>query len=202
MNNTPQITVIPATINLYQNTPLNDPTVTRRVAAYARVSTDKEEQENSFEAQVDYYTNYINENPEWELTEFYTDEGITTAIDLIPVLTETGGGFRKAAYHGVSSETTNDADTTWSANLIQITDKLPRGYEIIDCCFADMWDRAKYCHRKYGADENGYIQTDNNGRLYEAAAYNILSRRGSNGNVMVEDAGKKLQYIFKVHSVR
>ena len=36
------------------------PTGKRKVAAYARVSTDSEEQLNSYRSQVDYYTNYIN----------------------------------------------------------------------------------------------------------------------------------------------
>lgn len=49
----------------------------RRVAAYARVSTDKDEQLNSYEAQVDYYRRYIRSNPEWEYVEVYADEGIT-----------------------------------------------------------------------------------------------------------------------------
>lgn len=49
----------------------------RKVAAYARVSTAKEEQENSFEAQVSYYTQKIQANPEWAFVEVYSDEGIT-----------------------------------------------------------------------------------------------------------------------------
>ncbi len=49
----------------------------RNVAAYARVSTDKEEQQNSYEAQVDYYTQLIHRNPEWEFIGVYSDEGIT-----------------------------------------------------------------------------------------------------------------------------
>ena len=49
----------------------------RRVAAYARVSTDSDEQFTSFEAQVDYYTRQIAANPEWTMVEVYTDEGIT-----------------------------------------------------------------------------------------------------------------------------
>ena len=49
----------------------------RRVAAYARVSTDSDEQFTSFTAQVDYYTNLINSNPKWELVDVYTDEGIS-----------------------------------------------------------------------------------------------------------------------------
>lgn len=49
----------------------------RRVAAYARVSTDHEEQHSSYEAQVDYYTAYINSREEWEFVAVYADEGIT-----------------------------------------------------------------------------------------------------------------------------
>ena len=42
-----------------------------------RVSTDKDEQFTSYEAQVDYYTKYIKEKPEWEFVKVYTDEGIS-----------------------------------------------------------------------------------------------------------------------------
>ena len=45
----------------------------RRVAAYARVSTDSDEQFTSFEAQVDYYTRQITSNPDWTMVEVYTD---------------------------------------------------------------------------------------------------------------------------------
>ena len=45
----------------------------RRVAGYARVSTDHDEQFTSYEAQVDYYTNYIKSNPEWEFVKVYTE---------------------------------------------------------------------------------------------------------------------------------
>lgn len=48
-----------------------------KVAAYARVSTDKEEQEDSFERQVEHYTNLIKSNPEWEFVRVYPDPGIT-----------------------------------------------------------------------------------------------------------------------------
>ena len=49
----------------------------RRVAAYARVSTDHEEQQSSYEAQVDYYTEYIKRRADWEFVCVYADEGIT-----------------------------------------------------------------------------------------------------------------------------
>ena len=41
-----------------------------RVAAYCRVSTDSEEQLNSYEAQKTYYTQKIQDNPDWEMAAF------------------------------------------------------------------------------------------------------------------------------------
>ena len=49
----------------------------KRVAAYARVSTDSSEQLNSLEAQKDYYEKKIKEDPSWMLAGIYVDEGIT-----------------------------------------------------------------------------------------------------------------------------
>ena len=49
----------------------------RRAAAYARISTDHEDQLTSCETQVEYYTSYIKERPDLEFVEIYTDEGIT-----------------------------------------------------------------------------------------------------------------------------
>lgn len=47
------------------------------VAAYCRVSTDQEEQESSYEAQIGYYTEKIKNNAEWTLAGIFADEGIT-----------------------------------------------------------------------------------------------------------------------------
>ena len=71
-----KVTMIPASIN-----PITQlPSITskkRKVAGYARVSTDSDEQFTSYEAQVDYYTNYIKAKPEWEFVGLYSDEGIS-----------------------------------------------------------------------------------------------------------------------------
>ena len=48
-----------------------------RVAAYCRVSSDSDDQLNSFLAQVRHYTAYIGQNPEWKLADIYADEGLT-----------------------------------------------------------------------------------------------------------------------------
>ena len=62
------ITVIPATINPTTRLPKTAVQL-RRVAGYARVSTDSEEQLTSYEAQVDYYTRYIKSKPEREVVD-------------------------------------------------------------------------------------------------------------------------------------
>ena len=49
----------------------------KRVAAYARVSTEQDAQQNSYEAQIGYYTDYIQRNSEWEFVKVYSDEGIS-----------------------------------------------------------------------------------------------------------------------------
>ena len=51
--------------------------VRKRVAAYCRVSTDHEDQANSFESQQHYFRQYIERNPDWELYEIFADEGIS-----------------------------------------------------------------------------------------------------------------------------
>lgn len=70
------VTMIPQTINPLTHLP-NDIVIKRRVAGYARVSTEQEEQQTSYAAQVDYYTKYIKKHGEWEFVKVYTDEGIS-----------------------------------------------------------------------------------------------------------------------------
>lgn len=48
-----------------------------KAAAYCRVSSDTEEQLNSYKNQMEYYTNKINSNPDWEPVRVFADEGIT-----------------------------------------------------------------------------------------------------------------------------
>ena len=49
-------------------------TTKKRVAGYARVSTDLESQEGSYELQCQHYTDYINEHEDWTLVRVYADE--------------------------------------------------------------------------------------------------------------------------------
>ena len=70
------VTFIPQTRNIFTTAPFASVSK-RRVAGYARVSTDSDEQFTSYEAQVDYYTRYIQSHPDWEFVKVYTDEGIS-----------------------------------------------------------------------------------------------------------------------------
>lgn len=71
-----KVKTIPAKINRIKEQPAAEQKK-RRVAGYARVSTEMEEQQTSYEAQMDYYSNYIQSRPDWEYVGMYSDEGIT-----------------------------------------------------------------------------------------------------------------------------
>ena len=75
------ITMIPATKNRFTALPTAS-VARRKVAGYARVSTDSEEQQTSYDAQVDYYTSYIQSREDWEFVGVYTD--VDASYGLIP----------------------------------------------------------------------------------------------------------------------
>ena len=92
------VRVIPATIQHRCSAQTASLTNRRRAAAYARVSTDKDEQETSFEAQVDYYTKYIQERPDWEFIKVYTDDGLSGCT------TKNREGFNQMVADGLSGK--------------------------------------------------------------------------------------------------
>lgn len=51
--------------------------IKKRVCAYARVSTDKDDQANSYESQCRYFTEYIQQHSDWDFAGIYADEGIS-----------------------------------------------------------------------------------------------------------------------------
>ena len=65
----PRITVFPATLNRFTAMPITEKRK-RRVAAYARVSTNSDEQKIGYEAQVSYYTDDISAKPDWDSYRF------------------------------------------------------------------------------------------------------------------------------------
>lgn len=68
-----KISMIPAKAQYDRDVKLTEKKL--RVAAYCRVSTELEQQESSYEAQVEYYTEKIEENPNWKNAGIYADDG-------------------------------------------------------------------------------------------------------------------------------
>ncbi len=73
MTTAPNVTVIPARPQTAENRQYHQ----LRVAAYCRVSTEQEEQQNSYQVQIAYYSDLINKNKEWTLAGIFADEGIS-----------------------------------------------------------------------------------------------------------------------------
>ena len=103
-----------------------------RVCAYARVSTEQDEQESSYEAQVDYYTNYIQSNSGWEFCGVYADRGISGTNTKYRegfnnmIATALAGGIDLILTKSISRFARNTVDT------LQIVRKLKeRGVEVI-----------------------------------------------------------------------
>ena len=71
----PSVQIIKATKN--HTAILENKTRKLKVAAYARVSTEKDEQENSYETQIRYFTDLIRSNPNYIFVDMYADEGLT-----------------------------------------------------------------------------------------------------------------------------
>ena len=74
MSTAPNVTIIPAKVQTAES---RDKYHQLRVAAYCRVSTAQEEQQNSYQVQIAYYTDLINRKKEWTLAGIFADEGIS-----------------------------------------------------------------------------------------------------------------------------
>ena len=77
MNTSSNITLIPAKREVRKS---SGNSIAAKVAAYCRVSTEQENQQNSYATQISYYTDYITSNPDWQLAGIYADEGISGTL--------------------------------------------------------------------------------------------------------------------------
>ena len=68
MTTAPNVTIIPAKIQTSEN---RSKYHQLRVAAYCRVSTEQEEQQNSYQVQIAYYTDLINKKKEWTHSDIF-----------------------------------------------------------------------------------------------------------------------------------
>jgi hypothetical protein len=117
------------------------------------------------------------------------------AIDAIPVLTETGGGTSMALFEGVAADSTEKLAETWCGDLLQIVETLPGDYELINCCFAEIWDRADFCYHLFGVDSSGYLLGDKDGNRYKCASLKLSGDRGAARHVKVELIEDKVKYV-------
>ena len=116
------------------------------------------------------------------------------AIDMVPVLTETGGGTQMALFEGVTIDSTEELDGTWCGDLLQIVDVLPKEYMLINCCFSEIWNRSSYCYHTFGTDEEDFLLKGNNCKRIEVAGLNVFGKRGLSANVKVKQNGTKIQF--------
>ena len=73
---TPRVRVIPAKTRTNRDGQ-NPDGQKKRIGVYVRVSTELESQVSSYEIQVSYFKEYVEKNPQWELVEIFSDEGIS-----------------------------------------------------------------------------------------------------------------------------
>jgi hypothetical protein len=124
----------------------------------------------------------------------HREKSIQVALDLIPVLTETGGGSRMAMFDGISAETTERLFGQWCGDLLQISDVVPDGYEIIRCCFADIWSRAIYCYKIFGTDDEHFV-LDRDQKRYEAIQLSVFDdERSSLRYVQAQKTDKGISF--------
>lgn len=77
-----KISMIPAKVQYDRNVKLSEKKM--KVAAYCRVSTELEEQDSSYEAQVEYYTSKISENENWKNAGIYADATVIIGLKQNP----------------------------------------------------------------------------------------------------------------------
>jgi len=124
-------------------------------------------------------------------------ENIVTAIDPIPVLTETGGGSRLAFLKGVTYDSTENLSETWCGDLLQIVDELPSDYKLIDCCFASLAEKTKYCYRIFGVDKDDFVVLDKNGNRLKVVSLDIFfDDRVAEFHVKAEKVNKGINFQF------
>ena len=113
------------------------------------------------------------------------------AIDAAPVLTETGGGTSMALIDGIATDSTEQLATTWCGDLMQIVDELPKDYQLINCCFAEIWDRAEYCYKTFGVSDDGYVLDNGDGKLLKVEEHVPFAGRGPTSYLKVKSVKDK-----------
>jgi len=127
-------------------------------------------------------------------SKYTNQKGIYMSIDVIPVLTETGEGTHMAFLDGITIDTTETLACTWCGDLLQIVEEIPEDYQLINCCFAEIWSKAKCCYRKFGTNENGFVLKDAEGNLFEAVDLDFYEKRHSPDYIKTEVLKDKVKF--------
>jgi hypothetical protein len=125
----------------------------------------------------------------------FTQKGDEYAIDLIPVLTETGGGAIMAFLDGIVEETTDQLAGEWCGDLLQIVDKLPDGYSLVNCCFADAQSKVKYCYLMFGSNKDGFLLKNTNGDFCKVVGINIYGESGYVTRLKIKETNDTIEFI-------
>ena len=101
-----------------------------------------------------------------------------------------------ALYNGISADTTEKLSEEWRGDLLEIVNKLPTNYDIIDCCFATLWERAVYCYNTFGINQNNLLLNDNNGNLFEAVKLDLSGKRENSAYLRVNVENEQTVFSF------
>jgi len=132
-----------------------------------------------------YYNQSISSNSK---RQFYV-------ADPIPVLTETGGGAQMLFFDGMSEETTDDLAGKWCGDMLQIVDKLPDDYTLINCCFAELLAKLNYCYIKFGFNKDGFLLKDDKDNLFKGVKLSLRGNRGPVAKFKVERIDDKVGFM-------
>jgi len=128
-----------------------------------------------------------------------TTEEFVTVLDPIPILTDMDRGHLLAFFDGIPANVTENLAGRWAGDLLERIEDVPANeYTIIDCCFVNIYPRAKYCLSKFGIDEEGWLIANEKGELFEGVTLSFLGTRSPKVRFKMEiqekDSGKRVVY--------
>ena len=127
-------------------------------------------------------------------SKYIAQTGSVMSIDLLPILTETGESTAMALFDGVAAESTEELACQWCGDLLQIVDAAPENYQLVNCCFAEIWSKVRSCYRTFGVNKDGLLLKGNTGELFEAAPLLLNGQRGQLRRIKVEIIDNKVRY--------
>ena len=100
-----------------------------------------------------------------------------------------------AFLEGITTQTTEQLAGEWCGDLLQIVDRLPDGYALINCCFTELHGKLNYCYSMFGFDKDGFLLKNDKGDLFEAVKLNFYGKRGSIALFNVQEAENSVKFI-------